>query len=1540
MADRYWVGGAGSWNTTAKWSATSGGASGASVPTSADNAIFDSNSGTGTAHYIVTVTDNATCANLTFTPETDIGATEFAVGNGFVIAGTFSTSGTAGNRRAWFRSSVYGFMRDMQIAAIGSVSDVDFQDIRVTGTGGTLSGTRIGDLRGCSGITFSAPKTVYWNLTTGGNWSADAWAATSGATVSTDNFPLAQDTAVIENAGLNTSATITLDTAIPRIGTIDMSGRTLAMTLAKPSAYTVYGNWKYGSGVILSGAGVLTFSGRNTQIITSAGKEFTAITIDSFGGTVELADALNMSIFTLTVTNGTFDTKGYTITTGQISSTSTNVRSIKLRSSTVTNTSATPFIFTTSTNLSFDSGTSNIILSDTSGSLTLSGAGFTFYNVTVSAGDANQTITGNNTFNDLTFTAPASNTIRTTTFSGDQIINGTLTCSGGSAIRRRFLLSNTTGTQRNLTVGTLVANDSDFRDIKILGAAAGSSPTRAGDCGGNSGIVFPAAKTVYWNLAGNNSWNATGWAATSGGTPDVDNFPLAQDTAVFDNTGSFGTMTLGSLVDYNLKTLDASQKTTTWSFTSTLSTLKIHGNILLSPATTGDVTFDVYGISNQYITSNGVTMLRLQILSPSANVLLNDAMIINDTSSVGLALFTGGFDANGYNVTISHLSSSFTNTRTLRLGSGLWTITGSASCWALGSTNLVFYKDTADIVLSSTSTTARTFAGGGLPYNKLTIGGTTGTSTTTITGTNTFGELASTKTVAHTIAFGTASQTLGKWTITGTVGNVVTLTGTASFWIAGPRVEGVNYLAMGSIGLNGFSSGEFYAGANSTGTGGGPRYNTAAPAATTRYWVGGTGTWNSTLTTNWSATSGGSGGASVPTSADDVVFNSASSGASYTVTVGTGGRQACKSITMSGPATGTLTWAGTTAPLNVHGDITMAATGVTRTYNGNMYLAGSTGIKTITTNGVAWPSSIILDNIGGEWALGSAFPSTSGITVTHGTFNANGYNLTCTGGLSSDNAVSRGFKFGTGTSTISGSVNFGTTAANRANLVVDKGTSQINMTGTAPTFAGNNQEFHNVSFTSTAITTVTMTGQNTFNNLLFTGLTASGTSSVTFSDNQIINDSLTISGGGTAAICRSFLLSNSIGTTRTLTCGSVSAIDVDFRDITIAGAAAPVSGTRLGDCKGNSGITFDAAKTVYWANTLGALWNSLSWSDAPTNAASHAYFPLAQDTAIFSASVPNSTSTLRAITMTNGFNIGTIDMSARVGTGIGRIRIDTGTATLNIYGNWINGTGTENPTGVGFYRYAGRNAQTITSAGKYFTQTSIIDSPGGSVTLQDAYLHVDNNPFNFISGTFNANIYNVSITNGTSPFIISSTAAKTINFGSGVWTLAGRTNVFSHTGSNTTILGTGTISLTNINARTFAGGGLSYSGITLNQASQGALTITGDNTFKDITSTYSATGATSILLGATIQKVSQFTASGTAGKLLTITGTGSGAKLILTGSTKPNVDYLVLTLSQAYPVNATWYAGNNSTNRGTLGWYFEVAPTPPAASPSTFFLMI
>jgi hypothetical protein len=53
MPDKYWVGGAGTWNSsnTANWSTTSGGAGGAAVPIAGEDIYFDANSGTGTVTY-------------------------------------------------------------------------------------------------------------------------------------------------------------------------------------------------------------------------------------------------------------------------------------------------------------------------------------------------------------------------------------------------------------------------------------------------------------------------------------------------------------------------------------------------------------------------------------------------------------------------------------------------------------------------------------------------------------------------------------------------------------------------------------------------------------------------------------------------------------------------------------------------------------------------------------------------------------------------------------------------------------------------------------------------------------------------------------------------------------------------------------------------------------------------------------------------------------------------------------------------------------------------------------------------------------------------------------------------------------------------------------------------------------------------------------------------------------------------------------------------------------------------------------------------
>jgi len=352
-----------------------------------------------------------------------------------------------------------------------------------------------------------------------------------------------------------------------------------------------------------------------------------------------------------------------------------------------------------------------------------------------------------------------------------------------------------------------------------------------------------------------------------------------------------------------------------------------------------------------------------------------------------------------------------------------------------------------------------------------------------------------------------------------------------------------------------------------------------------RYWVGGAGTWDATTTTNWSATSGGAGGASAPTSVDNVIFDSLSNATLYTVTVGT--NAVCNDLTVSGPLTGAVTFSlGATARLDPYGSMTLPATNCTWTgVNGCLvtFRATTTG-KTVTTNGVSLTlTAVTFNGVGGAWTLGSAltFGTAQTLAVTNGTFNTGNFNIT--GGNFAVNAVgTQVIDLGSSTLTLSGSsaISFTQTAG----LTFNAGTSSILCSAFGTNFNGGGQTFYNVSFTSTDGGTSTITGVNTFNDFtLTTGANPSGVGvkAFQFNANQTVNGTLTL-GAINTAIRRMAIQSDIIGTQRTITLnGTLAALaDVDFRDIGAAGTVAtPWTGTRLGNALNNNNITFAAGES-------------------------------------------------------------------------------------------------------------------------------------------------------------------------------------------------------------------------------------------------------------------------------------------------------------------------------------------------------------------------
>ena len=347
-----------------------------------------------------------------------------------------------------------------------------------------------------------------------------------------------------------------------------------------------------------------------------------------------------------------------------------------------------------------------------------------------------------------------------------------------------------------------------------------------------------------------------------------------------------------------------------------------------------------------------------------------------------------------------------------------------------------------------------------------------------------------------------------------------------------------------------------------------------------RYWILGTGTWDATSTTNWSASSGGAGGASVPTASDNVFFDANSNvlATAFTVTMATTPR-VCNDFTASG-LDGTMTLAGSAIGLTVSGSLTFQATNFTRTYNGTTTFNATTTGKTVTTNGVSFGAGVIFNGVGGGWSLGSALSGTI-ITLTNGTLDLAGYTTTLslrlTTGTGTKNLT---FNGGTIACTGASTTSFNNNAPTNFTTTAGTGTGTISMTAaTAKTFVGGGSTF-NCTLNQGGAGALTIQGSNTFDNITNTVQPAS----VLFT-------------AGTTSTFTNFNLSGTSG--NLITIGSVTAashtlskasgtVSSDFLSIsrsTATGGAGWYAGANSTDGGNNSGWIFTAPPAPSGSNS-------------------------------------------------------------------------------------------------------------------------------------------------------------------------------------------------------------------------------------------------------------------------------------------------------------------------------------------------------------------
>lgn len=185
-------------------------------------------------------------------------------------------------------------------------------------------------------------------------------------------------------------------------------------------------------------------------------------------------------------------------------------------------------------------------------------------------------------------------------------------------------------------------------------------------------------------------------------------------------------------------------------------------------------------------------------------------------------------------------------------------------------------------------------------------------------------------------------------------------------------------------------------------------------------------------------------------------------------------------------------------------------------------------------------------------------------------------------------------------------------------------------------------------------------------------------------------------------------------------------------------------------------------------------------------------------------------------------------------------------------------------------------------------------------------------------GTITAGAYNVQALSYTS-----TTGTRTLNMGSGTWTLIGVGTTWSVTGSLALNSETSTIKISGSGPTTFAGGSKTYYNLVLNNSY--AKTISGSNTFNNISNLTNPTTLT--LTAGTTQTVSNFNLNGTAGNIVTINSTVAGSPATISKTSGiVSCDYLSIKDNTATG-GASWYAGANSTNvSGNTGWIFTAPP--------------
>jgi len=577
----------------------------------------------------------------------------------------------------------------------------------------------------------------FWVLGTGNTSDTAHWSATTGG-AGGETVPVAGDSVTFDsNSG--TAATVTVDVALSAASiTINKSDLTLI----------------HNAGTTLTGA--------------------------------------------VTLTAGTLNTNGQACQWGSFSSSNSNARTLTMGASAITLTTTQTAFLVTVSSFTITANTATVTLTGTTATFASGSNNFNGMSLVMSGAGA-QVISpssgGATTFANFTRTGTATKTDGLTVI-GSFIVTGTCTLGGNSTqgVNRLLVQSNTVGTQRTITAAAyVITGDVDFMDIN-LAYSGGASWTNAGsafigDALGNTGAVTTNATVSATQTATGTAsftWSTHGWTSR---------VPLPQDDVSIPNA-----FVAGQTISMDMPRLGRTLTFTctgspNWSVS--INGEGIYGGLTLAAGmttTSGSTNQIVFrGRGSYSLTSNGVTFSNyFDLKAPGGTLTLTDNFV--------QATNRDGYIDNGALVAVAGVTwGAFTvlnsSGNTLTMGSGTWTLAGTGTVFSIG-TSTTLSAATTTIVISDTSATAKTFAGGGKTYGTLRHTAT-GSAALTITGNNTFTALDLECTTARTITFpaGGTQTITGTLTLLGAAGQLLSLrsSSTGTKWYINAATTSAQY---------------------------------------------------------------------------------------------------------------------------------------------------------------------------------------------------------------------------------------------------------------------------------------------------------------------------------------------------------------------------------------------------------------------------------------------------------------------------------------------------------------------------------------------------------------------------------------------------------------------------------------------------------------------------------------------------------------------------------------------------------------------------